>query len=111
MKRYSLSVVLSSAFLVLLGCAEEVRRGEVTYVQEAEGLTGYMVYTRDAETPQVTRTYKIRKTYASKVFQSAGSGPRKSVDKNENKKNMLSPLYYYRSSNPMRLTRVRLRRF
>jgi hypothetical protein len=111
MKRYSLLVVLSSVFVVMLGCADDVKRGEIKYVQETEGLPGYTVYIREAETPKVTRTYKIKNTHASKVFQPSGSGQKESVDKKENKMDTLSPLYYYRSSNPVRLTRVRLRRF
>ncbi len=83
----------------------------MTYIQETDGLPGYTVYTRDAETPEVTRTYEIKNTNTGKVFQPAGSGQKKSVDKKEKKNSIISPLYYYRSSNPMRLTRVRLRRF
>ncbi len=105
MKRYSLLVVLPSVFFVLLGCADDVRKGEAFYVQEVEGLPGYTVYIRDAETPKVTRTFEARSPRAEKTMQV------QEPDNMDKTTNPLSSLYYYRSTNPNRLTRVRLRRF
>ena len=88
--------------LLFLGCAAEPQKGEVIHIQEVEGLSGYNVYIRDAETPQFT-TYAIIKN--TEPFRTPGT------DNIDSKTDSLSPLYYYRSSNPKRLTRKRLRRF
>jgi hypothetical protein len=102
---YILEIILL-AFAVLYGysCSQNVRGKEI-YVNEAEGLSGYTVYVRDAEPPPVY-TYNIREPQKKEFVKLLGPD-----DKKDKKTESISPLYYYRSLNPNRLTRIRLRRF
>jgi hypothetical protein len=98
------NLLLLFAVFVACGCAAEKKGGEVIHVQKYDGLSGYTIRIRNAK-PSPVATYKILKT------KDTGSSSVLESDKKDNKQASVSPLYYYRSSNPNRLTRVRLRRF
>ncbi len=101
---------LVKAFLIVIfgyGCAGNSDKGETIYVQEAEGLSGYTVYIRDAAPPPTGNVYEVRKINDDRFSPS----PELEPDDKEIPPGTLSTLYYYRSPNPNRLTRIRLRRF
>ena len=97
--------ILPLAIATLLGysCATTSDRGEVVHIQEVEGFSGYNVYTRKANPPKFT-VYKTRSVQNAKSYKRVQSEKDKRQDD-------ISNLYYYRSTNPLRLTRIRLRRF
>ena len=101
-KMKHLNYLLPLALVVFFGysCAAD-KKGKATHVQEFEGFSGYTVYVRDAE-PSPVSTYIIRK---SKIK------PSENIKSEQEYDRPYSSLYYYRSSNPNRLTRIRLRRF
>lgn len=108
---YILPMVLT--VLLMYSCAGNERRGEKIYVPGAGGLPGYTIYIRDVE-PPVTKVYEIEKNKETKEFlsqKSDGENKIGELNKEEKGRNSLSSLYYYRSPNPNRLTRIRLRRF
>jgi len=110
---FSLFLLILTALLIY-SCAAKERKGEQTYVPGAGGLPGYTVYVRDAEPPKVTRVYELKKGNEVRQFPLDKPDEGETTDKASNadkKVESLSPLYYYRSPNPNRLTRIRLRRF
>lgn len=105
------SLILTA--LLIYSCAAKERKGEQTYVPGAGGLPGYTIYVRDAESPNF-RVYELNKSNEIRQFPLQKPDEVDKTDKAskaDKKVEPLSPLYYYRSPNPNRLTRVRLRRF
>ena len=101
-KMKNINYLLPLVLVVSFGfsCAA-YRKGDAIHVQEYEGFSGYTVYVRDVE-PSPVSTYIINKPEIE---------PSENIKSEEKHDRPYSSLYYYRSSNPHRLTRIRLRRF
>lgn len=109
---FSLFPLILTALLIF-SCAVKERKGEQTYIPGAGGLPGYTIYVRDAESPKF-KVFESNKGNEIRQFPLQKTEEDDKIDKasKANKRvESLSPLYYYRSPNPNRLTRIRLRRF
>jgi hypothetical protein len=112
---FSLFPLILTALLIF-SCAAKERKGEQTYVPGAGGLPGYTIYVRDAESPKFSvfesnKSNEIREFPLQKPEEGDKIDKASKASKANKRIKSLSPLYYYRSPNPNRLTRIRLRRF